>query len=227
MAKKSKLNLYWPPAVTVDVVIFTIKDGSLRVLLIKRADKPFANKLALPGGFLLKGETAEEAAKRILKEKAGVSKVYLEQLYTFDSPLRDPRGHVMTVAHFALVNENKIKFLGGNDIQMPTFHKTEKLPTLAFDHKKIIDYAIRRLRYKLEYTNVIYSLMPSVFTLGQLQKAHEIILARDLDKRNFRKKFLSLGLIKPTKAQLIGIRQRPAQLYAFAEKNPLELKRFL
>lgn len=226
MAKKSKLNLYWPPAVTVDVVIFTIEGTDLKVLLIKRAEKPFVNKWALPGGFLLKGETAEEAAKRILKEKAGVAKVYLEQLYTFDSPARDPRGHVMTVAHFALINKNKINFTGGRGVQAPNFQSIEKLPPLAFDHKKIVDYAVRRLRYKLEYTNVVYSLMPSAFTLSQLQKAHEIILARDLDKRNFRKKFLSLGLIKPTRAKLIGIRQRPAQLYAFIEKNPLELKRF-
>lgn len=226
MDEKKSQTLYWPPAVTVDVVIFTIKDNSLQTLLIKRPDQPFKNKWALPGGFLLKNEASLEAAHRILKEKAGVKNVYLEQLYTFDSPIRDPRGHVLTVAYFALVGANKITSLAERGLQVPKLHEAEKLPDLAFDHKNIIQYALRRLKYKIEYTNVLYSLLPSQFTLTELQKTHEIILAKSLDKRNFRKKFLSLGLIKLLKKQLIGARQRPAKLYSFVQKTPRELKRF-
>lgn len=224
MVKKEKL--YWPPATTVDVVIFTIDNDELKVLLIERNRGPFLGKRALPGGFLLPKEPTVKAAERILREKAGVGRVYLEQLYTFDNPDRDPRGHVLTVAYFALVDRNKIRFSYGKDLQMPEFFSVNKLPSLAFDHKRIIEYAIRRLRYKLEYTNAVYALMPAVFTLSYLQKVHEIILNIKLDKRNFRKKFLSLGLIKPTNKKLGGVRQRPAQLYRFVNQKPIELKRF-
>ena len=227
MNKETKKKLYWPPAVTIDVVIFTIEDNDLKVLLIKRNREPYKEKRALPGGFLLSKEATGKAALRILREKAGVGKVYLEQLYTFDNLERDPRGHVLTVSYFALINRDKIKFASNKDAQAPEFYSVSNLSKLAFDHKNIIEYAVRRLRYKLEYTNVIYSLMPATFTFGNLQKVHETILDRKLDKRNFRKKFLSLGLIQPTRKKFSGIRQRPAQLYTFAQRNPLELKRFI
>ncbi len=210
----------------MDVVIFTIENGALKVLLIRRPEKPFANKWALPGGFLFKNETSAEAAKRILKDKAGVNNVYLEQLYTFDDPNRDPRGHVLTVSYFALVNFGKIKFLG-KDAQTPTFHPTGQLPKLAFDHKEIVNYSVRRLRYKLEYTNAVYSILPANFTFGELQQVHETILDKKMDKRNFRKKFMSLGLIKSVNKKLTGARQRPAELFRFAIQKPRELKRFL
>lgn len=220
-----KLN--WPPAATVDVVIFTIENEELKVLLIKRAAPPFKGKWALPGGFLMTKEATMSAARRILSEKAGVSKkFYLEQLYTFDDPVRDPRGHVLTVAYFALVNRVKLRFVVGKDLQMPTFYGVYDLPALAFDHRKIVQYALSRLRNKLEYTNVIYSLLPATFTLSHLQTTHEVILNKKLDKRNFRKKFLSLGLIRSTKIRMTGARQRPAQLFTFVYQKPLELKKF-
>ncbi len=219
-------KLYWPPAVTIDVVIFTIEDGELKVLLIKRNKPPFAGAWALPGGFLLKNETTQNGALRTLKEKTGVGNVYMEQLYTFDSPSRDPRGHVLTIAYFALVSRPKIIFGSGKDLQTPALISVKKLPKLAFDHNKIIDYALERLQYKLEYTNAVFSLLPRQFTLSQLQEAYEIILDKKMDKRNFRKKFLALGLIKPTKEIKRGLRQRPARLYEFKSSTPVNLKRF-
>lgn len=219
-------NKYPTPAVTADVVIFTIENGQLKVLLIKRADKPFKDSWALPGGFLHINETPEESANRILKEKAGVKGVYTEQLYTFDKKGRDPRGHILSVAYFALVPFEKIKTGSGPEFQTPTFTAVKKLPKLAFDHKDIIGCAIKRLQAKLEYTNVVYSILPKQFTFLELQKAYEYILDKRVDKRNFRKKFMQLGLILPTKKITKGTRQRPAKLYEFRSHKPSELKKF-
>ncbi|MBI4119424.1 MAG: NUDIX hydrolase [Parcubacteria group bacterium] len=217
MIRNSKL--YWQPAITVDIVIFTVENTELKVLLIKRANPPFQNRWALPGGFLLKNETLSKAALRILKEKTGILPLYIEQLYTFGDPKRDPRGHAVSAVYFTLIPKHKL-------IPSSTLYVVEKLPQLAFDHSKIISYAVKRLRAKLEYTNVAYSLLPKYFTLSELQKSYETILGRKLDKRNFRRKFLSLGLIKPTLKIFVGAKQRPARLYQFISKKPSELKKF-
>ncbi|MEK7574153.1 MAG: NUDIX domain-containing protein [Patescibacteria group bacterium] len=221
----NKTKLYYPPAVTVDAVIFTIQENDLGVLLIERSNEPFKNCRALPGGFLVKNEPSADAVARILKDKAGIKGVYTEQLYTFDNLNRDPRGHILTVAYFALSRSSALKFKK-NEKEHPQFFLVKKLPTLAFDHKKIINYALSRLRAKLEYTNIIYSLLPDEFTMSQLQKTYEIILGKKLDKRNFIKKFLSLGIIKPISKKLSGPRRRPAQLYRFISKKSVELKKF-
>jgi len=212
--------------VTTDVVIFTIEDGQLKVLLIKRANEPFKDQWALPGGFLFEDEEPEHAAVRILKDKAGIKNVYVEQLYTFGGSGRDPRGKIITVSYFALVPKEKIKISVSDKIQTPTFRSVKKLPDIAFDHNRIITYALKRLQSKLEYTNVVYSLLPRYFTFNQLQNAYEIISGRKLDKRNFRKKFMLLKLIKATKKVLKGERQRPAKLYEFTHHKPAELKKF-
>lgn len=222
---KTNPKLYWPPATTVDAIIFTIRDKDLMALLIKRAGEPFKNRRALPGGFLVKNEPSSKAVARILKEKAGVNNVYTEQLYTFDDLKRDPRGHTLTVVYFALVNNDSIK-IQTDKIENPQFFSVKKLPSLAFDHKKIIDYALGRLKAKLEYTNVAYSLLPREFTMSQLQRTYEVILEKKFDKRNFNKKFSSLGIIKPVSKKLSGPRRRPAQLYRFISQKPVELKRF-
>jgi len=219
-------KLIRPRGLTTDVVIFTMEDEKLKVLLIKRANEPFKGMWALPGGFLLEKEGSQEAAFRILKEKAGIKNVYLEQLYTFDGSGRDPRGSVCTVSYFALTPRQTITFDPGEDIQTPVFFSADKLPKLAFDHQGIVNYAKKRLQAKLEYTNVVYSLLPKVFTFNQLQGAYETILGKKLDKRNFRKKFSALKLIKPTKKILTGNRQRPAKLYQFISRKPTELKKF-
>src|SRR3989344_6843954 len=158
-------------SVTTDIVIFTIEDDQLKVLLIKRANEPFKGQWALPGGFLFKNETPDKAAKRILKDKAGIGNVYLEQLYTFGGSGRDPRGNVVTVSYFALTPRDGIEIKETEKIQTPTFRSIKKLPDTAFDHNRIITAALKRLQSKLEYTNVVYSLLPRYFTFNQLQNA--------------------------------------------------------
>ena len=212
--------------VTVDVAIFTIEDGKLKVLLIKRANKPHAGEWALPGGFLRAPETTAQAAGRVLETKAGVRQVYTEQLYTFDDPKRDPRGQVLSVTYYALVPRPKLEMRPSPDTQEPTLFAADNVPAVAFDHGHILSYARQRLQAKIEYTNVVFSLLPARFTLSQLQQTYEAILGRTLDKRNFRKKFLSLGLIKATGAKLAGERHRPAELYEFVSRRPQELQRW-
>ena len=222
-----KKIIYESPYVTADTVIFTIHEDALKVLLIKRANPPFAGSPALPGVFLQKNEGTREAALRALKSKAGVKVGYLEQLYTFDSKYRDPRGHTISITYFALVPENALKISpNAADAQSPGLYEINKLLRLAFDHEDIIELALTRLRAKLEYTNAIYALLPKYFTLSELQNAYEIIFGRKLDKRNFRKKFLSLGRICPTRKILKGALSRPARLFEFKSRKPESLKKF-
>jgi 8-oxo-dGTP diphosphatase len=205
----------------VDVVIFTVRNSQLEVLLVRRQKEPFAGSYALPGGYLQEGELAEQAAIRILRDKAGVTNVYVEQLYTFDGLQRDPRGRMVSVAHFALVPEGKVLAAEGGEL-VPA----SNLLKLAFDHQDIIEYAVQRLRSKLEYTNVVYSLLPTKFTYSELQRVYEAILSRPLDKRNFQKKFNSLALIEPTSEKTSGGQHRPALLYKFKNNQREELKKF-
>lgn len=211
---------YERPSVTVDIVLFTVADNDLRVLLIKRLVSPFKGMWAIPGGFVLKAETLDAAALRELREETNVKDIYLEQLYTFGDPGRDPRTRVITVSYFALVSADKFELRADTDAEEVAWHSMYSLPELAFDHEKILNYALERLRNKLEYTTVGFELLPAKFTLTELQRLYEIILNRPLDKRNFRKKILSLGILKSlNETKMEGI-HRPAQLYAFAKKRP-------
>ncbi len=206
---------YSNPAVTVDAIVFTIKDAQLQVALIRRGIEPFKGSWAIPGGFVLEGEALEDAVKRELHEEVGASGVYLEQLYTFGEAERDPRGRVITVAYFALIAaENLRELTASTDASEAQWFALPKVPPLAFDHREILDLAIHRLRAKLEYSTIAYGLLPPAFSLAQLQKVYEIILDRPLDKRNFRKKILSLELLEAT-AQRSGGAHRPATLYIF------------
>lgn len=216
---------YPKPSVTVDIVLFTILNDDLKVLLIKRAKEPFKGSWAIPGGFVRINESLDAAALREMKEETGVKDIYLEQLYTFGEPKRDPRGRVITVAYFALVKSSGIRLNATTDASEAAWHSVYRLPTLAFDHKKLLDYALQRLRYKLEYTTVAFQLLPEKFTLSQLQKAYEIIFTKPMDKRNFRKKILSLGLIEETGKVTEGVSHRPAKLYSF-EKKHMALENF-
>jgi len=201
--------------VTVDVVLFTIRDRKLHLLLIKRLAKPFENRYALPGGFVREDESLDAAAIRELREETGVGDVYLEQLYTFGDPKRDPRGRVITVAYYALVPHNQV-LRAGTDASDAAWFPVTELPPLAFDHRKIAEYAHERIRNKLDYTNVGFELLPERFTLTELQLVHEAILGQGLDKRNFRRKIIQKGIVKPTKEwQQTG--RKPAQLYRFSE----------
>ena len=199
--------------VTVDIVLFTIRDRRLHLLLIKRLAKPFENRFALPGGFVREEESLEAAASRELREETGVDKVYLEQLYSFGDPKRDPRGRVITVAYYALV-PGIGALRAGTDAADAAWFPISELPSLAFDHRKIVEYAHQRLRNKLDYTNVGFELLPKQFTLGELQLVHEAILGEALDKRNFRRKIILKGIVEPTK-EFRHTGRKPAQLYRF------------
>lgn len=201
--------------ITVDIVLFTILERQLHVLLIRRLAEPFRGSYALPGGFVLENESVDEAAHRELQEETGVEKVFLEQLYTFGEPNRDPRGRVITVAYYALVANSHI-LRSGTDAADAAWFALNKLPPVAFDHQNIIEYAQQRLRNKLDYSNVGFELLPEKFTLTELQLVHEAILGANLDKRNFRRKILQQGIVEPSKEwQKTG--RKPAQLYRFVD----------
>ena len=212
------------PSVTVDVVIFSLADDALQVLLIKRESPPFAQMWAIPGSFIKMDESLEEAAVRALADETGVEDVYTEQLYTFGKPGRDPRTRVITVAYFALVPHDAIHHKAGRDASETSWFAVSKLPSLAFDHAEIVEYAYRRLRYKLEYTSVGFQLLPDVFTLTELQKAYEIILSEQLDKRNFRRKILAAEILEETGEKKKDGEGRPAMLYRYREDAVAEVK---
>lgn len=207
------LTKFEQPSVTVDLVIFTIQENKLKILLVNRDVEPFKGKWALPGGFVQVYESLEDAAKRELVEETGVENVYLEQLYSFGNPKRDPRGRVITISYFALINSENIKLNASTDVSEAKWFSISMMPTLAFDHKEILDYAIKRLKWKFEYTSVAFSLLPKKFTISQVQKVYEIIFNKKFDKRNFFKKILSLDILKEE-----GINQeaphRPPMLYS-------------
>jgi len=201
--------------VTVDIVLFTIRERILQVLLIKRLAKPYANRYALPGGFVLEEESLDAAAARELREETGVNKVYVEQLYTFGDPKRDPRGRVITVAYYALVPHTQ-SLQAGTDASGAAWFSLTRLPSLAFDHRKIIEYAHTRIRNKLDHTNVGFGLLSEKFTLTELQLVHEAILGESLDKRNFRRKITQRGIVAPLR-EWAHTGRKPPQLFRFKE----------
>jgi 8-oxo-dGTP diphosphatase len=214
------------PALTVDVVAFSLREDDLKALLIRRAAAPYKGKWAIPGGFVRLTEGLDEAALRELEEETGVREVYLEQLYTFGAPRRDPRGRVVTVAYFALVPDD-VQPRAGDDAAEAAWHSMYNLPDLAFDHAEILKYALQRLRYKLEYTSVGFELLPNEFTLTDLQTAYEIVLGESLDKRNFRRRILEAGILVETNRYREGPgggQGRPARLYRYKKNAVTEVK---
>ena len=208
--------------ITVDIVIFTIKKSKLQVLLVQRSKEPFISKWSIPGGFVRMSENLDEAAQRLLYEKSNLKDVYLEQLYTFGEPLRHPRSRVITVAYFALIRSENLILKFDNDlddVKDVQWHSVYDLPPLAFDHKDIIEHALKKLRQSLEYSPVAFQLLPKKFTLTELQKAYEIITNTDLDKRNFRKKTISLGILNELDEFTKHKSKRPARLYMFNDEN--------
>jgi 8-oxo-dGTP diphosphatase len=208
--------------IAVDIVIFTVQSEELKVLLVKRKIAPFAGQCAIPGGFVLENEDLDQAALRELLEETGVADVYLEQLYSFGEPKRDPRGRVISVSYFALISADRT-LSPGSDASEAAWWPVKKMPVLAFDHAAILEYAFERLRNKLEYTTVGFQLLPEKFTLTELQKVYEAILEKELDKRNFRRKMALLKILKPLKEYQRG-GQRPAQLFKFAASRFEKLK---
>jgi 8-oxo-dGTP diphosphatase len=207
------------PSLTVDCVIFGLDESSrLKVLLIKRGHEPFIGTWALPGGFVDKAEPLEEAALRELQEETGVSNVFIEQLYTFGAPGRDPRGRVVTVVYYALINLAAQKIGADSDAQAVRWFPIDALPILAFDHAEIMKIAVQRLRAKLRYQPIGFELLPEKFTLTQLQNLYERILGKTLNKRNFRTKILKMNILKEGSV-LRGVAHRPAQQYSFDEEK--------
>jgi len=227
-AKTYDSGKYEKPSVTADMLIFTIKNNDLQVLLIKRKSWPFKGMWAIPGGFVGLNEPLDDAAKRELLEETGVKDVYLEQLYTFGRPDRDPRTRVITIAYYALITSDNVKLEASTDAADVNWFSVENVPKLAFDHNEILDYAMQRIRNKIEYTNIAFQLLPGKFTLSELQGVYEVILGKKLDKRNFRKKVKELGALVPLKDHKMEGAHRPAQLFSFSEsKSEIKSKKIM
>jgi len=205
-------------ALAVDCVVFGLDEHDLKVLLIQRKLPPFQHAWALPGGFV-RDETLDDAATRELREEAGVTDVYLEQLYTFGALDRDPRERVVTVAYYALAKLSDHRIRAATDAMGVGWFPLDELPKLAFDHAAIVTTARDRLRGKVRYAPVGFELLPPRFSLTQLQRLYEIILGAALDKRNFRKKILAMDLLIETDEVEQGVRHRAARLYRFDRRK--------
>lgn len=210
---------YERPSVTVDVVIFGLHSGRLHVLMVQRKHWPYAEHWAIPGGFVNMDESLEMAARRELEEETGVHDVYMEQLYTFGDPGRDPRTRVISVAYFALIRTEEQALQVSDESNDVCWFPVDELPKdLAFDHEKILRFAIDRLRSKLEYTTLAFQLLPKEFSLPKLKRIYEEILGEQLDKANFYRKLRDSDLLEDT-GKLLNSRGRPARLYRFRDSR--------
>jgi len=219
MVKGYDATKYDRPSVAADVLLFTIENGSLQILLVRRNEEPFKDRWSLPGGFVRIDESVDQTASRELEEETGVKNIYMEQLYTFGDPKRDPRTRVISVTYMALTTKNEWKLRASGDVSQAKFFPVTDLPTLAFDHREIYKYGLERLRGKLGYTSIAFGLLPDTFTLTNLQSVYEIILDKKIDKRNFRKKILSTDLLVSAGKKSSGGAHRPAELYRFKKKE--------
>lgn len=204
---------------SVDCVVFGYCAGKLQVALIERKKVPFIGAWAIPGGFLIGDETVEEAAFRELEEETGLRDIYLEQFRVFSNPERDPRGRVVSVAFFALINSTQIQLVATEDAARACWWPAYQIPPLAFDHELIYKMAIQALRIAFKTKPIAFELLPQEFTLTEMQRLYEQVHGIAIDKRNFRKKVLKMEFICPTGKTTQGDRHRPAMLYRFSEKR--------
>jgi 8-oxo-dGTP diphosphatase len=216
---------YARPALAVDCVVFGLDENDLKVLLIQRKLQPFQHTWALPGGFVRIDETLDDAARRELEEEAGVTDVFLEQLYTFGTLDRDPRERVVSVAYYALAKLSDHRIRAATDAMGVGWFGLDDLPRLAFDHSDVVTRAHERLRGKVRYAPIGFELLPPRFSLTQLQRLYEIVLGTGLDKRNFRKKILAMDLLVETDEVEQGVRHRAARLYRFDRRKYERLAR--
>ena len=216
---------YPHPAVTTDVVLFTIQDERLLVLLIRRAQDPFRGHWALPGGFIDIDEDLEPCARRELAEETGLTGMYLEQLCTVGTPGRDPRERVISVVYFGLVPYETVAPKAASDAEAVEWFPVEDPPALAFDHDAILRLARARLSAKLGYSSIALRLMPEKFTLSELQSVYERVLGRTLDKRNFRKHIQATGYIEASAEWQSHAQRRPARLYRARSPGTVEFFR--
>jgi 8-oxo-dGTP diphosphatase len=219
------LSAYPQPSVTIDCVVFGYDGQQLSVLLLNRREEPFSNKWTLPGGFLQLQEGLETCAERILSTKTGLKNLYLEQLYTFGDVNRDPRGRVLSVGYYTLVNPRKFSLVAGEAANEVKWFGLAKLPPMGFDHKHIFTTALNRLRAKVTYQPIGFELLEKRFTLTELQLLYECILQRDIDKRNFRKRLLESDILTATGLKKTGLKNRAPELFEFNETNYRKLIR--
>ncbi len=203
---------------TVDVVAFSVRDGKLLTLLVKRRHEPFKDQWAIPGGFVEDKEDLKSAALRELEEETGLRDHYIEQLYTFGDPDRDPRGRVITVSYLALL-PTAAEVKADSDAVAADWFPMNRLPSLAFDHRKILSYAHERLRNKVEYSTAGFALLPKKFSLSELQRVYEAVLNKSIDKRNFRRKVEILNILEELDEKKTDGAQRPAQLYKLSTRK--------
>ena len=211
--------------VSVDAIVFGYDpDDGVSVLLITRKYKPFQNYWALPGGLVNDDESLEEAVKRELKEETGIDVGYLEQLYSFGKPDRDPRNRVVSVAYYGLVRPKGLHISAQTDAKDVAWFNIKKLPRLAFDHKQIVEVAIKRLRGKLAYEPVGFELLDKKFPFSDLEKLYQTLLDQNLDRRNFKKKIMAYGFLEELDESIQRGAGRPAKLFQFNKKKYFELK---
>jgi 8-oxo-dGTP diphosphatase len=216
---------YPRPALTVDCVVFGLdRQHTLKVMLIQRKLSPFQGDWALPGGFVRMDESLEAAALRELCEETGIERLFLEQLYTFGAVNRDPRERVVTVAYYALINLEEHPVKAASDASDAAWFAIDALPSLAFDHDQILKIALDRLKAKVRYEPIGFELLPRKFTLFQLQRLYETVLGQELDKRNFRKKILNMGLLRELDERQQDVPHRAAKLYQFDEATYRQLR---
>lgn len=220
-ASKPYCYRYPHPAVTTDIVLFTIREDSVQLLLIERGNEPFKGSWALPGGFVDIDEDLEAGAARELAEETGVENLYLEQLGTFGKPGRDPRERVISIAYLALAPETKLAVQAGDDAAAADWFPVKALPPLAFDHAQIIELAYQRLVAKLDYSTIAFHLLPETFSLGELQRVYETLVDAEIDKRNFRKWAQALEVIEATGELRRRGSHRPARVYRLIDRERL------
>lgn len=210
---------------TVDAVVFGYDSTpKISVLLIKRLNQPYKNNWAVPGGFVEDNESLEQAVQRELEEETGVNIEYLEQLYTFGTPGRDPRGRVVSVAYFGLVKPDTYKISASSDAKEVEWFDINHLPKLAFDHQEILDVAIKRLRAKITYEPIGFELLEEKFPFSDLENLYTTLLGREIDRRNFRKKILGFGMLDELNEKVKKGAGRPANLFQFNKKRYFQLK---
>ncbi|MBL7558890.1 NUDIX hydrolase [Olleya sp. YSTF-M6] len=209
---------------SVDAVVFGYESGTVSVLLIKRKYEPFKGQWAIPGGFVLNKESLEEAVQRELKEETGLEINYLEQLYTFGNPDRDPRNRVVSVAYFGLIKPSAFKIFASTDAEAVQWFDINELPNLSFDHDSILKLAINRLQNKMTYEPIGFELLDNKFPFSDIEKLYSSLLGRAIDRRNFRKKLLSFNILDELNEKTSKGSGRPAKLFKFNKKRYFKLK---
>lgn len=210
---------------SVDAVVFGYEEGNISVLLIKRKYTPFKEQWAIPGGFVANNESLEDAVERELFEETGIKINYLEQLYTFGKPDRDPRGRVVSIAYFGLVRPNAFKIYASTDAEQVQWFNINELPKLSFDHKEILKTAIERLQGKITYEPIGFELLDKKFPFSDLEKLYTTLLGREIDRRNFRKKIVGINILDELDEKVSKGSGRPANLFMFNQQRYFQLKK--